>query len=604
MDGAFSIDAASVAEDKLKNSTTIYLKNEQGAVLQSITLETSGNQPLGLNDRFASLVLEGYLSKDNVTCGNPDLENRNIIDCKKETGEEPRLLTFRYNGQGCGAMDHNQAPNRVQCSGNPGSAPAVYVTAIGGGNKYYLINREVSSDGTFSVDAARVGDDKLKSSTAIYLKNAQGNVLQTITLETSGNEPLGLNDRYASLGLAGYMGKNGGVCGKPRIPTTEGDCCDYTGKKPQILTLQYTGDGCDASSHNQDPVKVYCSGGLEYVTFVYVTAESVDGNKRKIIFRDLPVPLNGIFDVDAASIGENKFKKALAFYIKDAQGNLLQEIEFQVSCSEPLGEGNRFGALQLKGYLAENGELCGDQPVSEVCDPSNFCTAIGKRSTIGLMYLGETETGVTAYSKNIGEEFIGSYQNVSPGDFIAFSSLYRNKTSLGHFFLQWAGTQAVEIPVETSEDILGNVYGDFKVVQQLDQEGNDCRIAYSSCIEINRQCGMPAFGLRQQGGPGRVERSVALDRSTMQLFPEKDVNLYPNPARRLVYLGLEDYAGETLDIELYDSVSRRIKRIRVAEAAGTPLEINLAELPNGVYYIIIHPEDGWPISKKLVVARN
>src|SRR5690606_10616821 len=100
----------------------------------------------------------------------------------------------------------------------------------------------------------------------------------------------------------------------------------------------------------------------------YITAESVDGNKRKVIFNDLPTPLNGIFDVDAASIGENKFKKDLAFYIRDAQGNLLQEIKFSASCSEPLGEGNQFGALQVVGYLAENGEICGDPPISEVCD--------------------------------------------------------------------------------------------------------------------------------------------------------------------------------------------------------------------------------------------
>ncbi|MCB9040270.1 MAG: S8 family serine peptidase [Lewinellaceae bacterium] len=601
--GTFSIDAASVAEDKLKNSTTIYLKNAQGAVLQSITLETSGDEPLGMKDQFASLVLEGYLSKDNVTCGNPDLENRNIIDFKKETGEEPRLLTFRYNGQGCGAMDHNQGPGKVQCSGNPGFAPVVYVTAVGDGNKYYLINREVALDGTFSIDAAKVGDDKLKSTTTIYLKDAQGGLLQAITLKTSGSEPLGLNDRYASLDLVGYLGKDGGICGKPRIPTTEGDCCDYTGKKPQILTLQYTGDACDATSHNQDPAKVRCLGGLEYVTFVYITAESVDGNKRDVLFSDLPVPLNGVFDVDAASIGENKFKKSLVFYLKDAQGNLLQEVEFSASCSEPLGEGNQFGALRLKGFFSENGETCGDPPISEVCDPSSFCTAIGKRSAIGLMYLGDTETTVTAYSKAIGQEFIGSYPQVGPGDFIVFSSLYRNASSMGHFFLQWQGGQSVEIPVETSEDILGNIYGDFKVVQQLDQEGNDCRIAYSSCIEINRQCGGSLVALRPQGAPNWVG-SVAPDRSSLQSFPERDVNLYPNPARQVVYLGLEAFSGQTLDIKLYDAVSRQIKRISVVHAADAPLEMNLAEVPNGVYHISITPEDGRPISKKLVVARN
>ncbi len=601
--GTFSADAASVGEDKLKSSMTVYLKNAGGQILQTVKLNTSGSQPLGVDDQFASLVLEGYLSKGGATCGNPRLEDRDILDCERETGEAPRLLTFRYNGLGCGAMDHHQDPGKVQCSGDPGSAPVVYVTATGDDNRYYLINREVSLDGTFSVDAARVGDGKLKNTTRVYLKDAGGQVLQTVELHTSGSQPLGPGDRYAGLDLVGYLGEHGGVCGKPRIPTTDGDCCDHTGKNPQILSLQYTGDGCNATSHNQNPGKVWCSGNPDYAPFVYITGESVDGNKKKALFRGLPVPLNGIFDVDAASIGENKFKKDLAFYIEDAEGNLLQEIEFRASCSEPLGEGNQFGALQLKGYLAENGEICGDPPVSQDCNPTSLCTVAGNRSAIGLMYLGATETTVAAYSKSIGQEFIGSYQQVGPGDFIVFSSLYRNKSSLGHFFLQWSGTQSVQIPVATSVDILGNVYGDFKVVQQLDQEGNDCRIAYSGCSEINRQCGGSAFALRQQETPYPVG-AAALDDLSVQPFPEKDVNLYPNPARQAVYLGLEGYSGETVDIELYNSVSRQIKRIRVVEAAGAPLEINLAGIPNGVYYIIIHTGDGRPISKKLVIARN
>ncbi|MCB9294969.1 MAG: S8 family serine peptidase [Lewinellaceae bacterium] len=602
VDGTFSVDAASAGEDKLKNNTTILLKNAAGQILETVVLHTSGSQPLGRKDLFGGLVLEGYLSKDDVTCGNPEVENRNILDCDKETGESPRLLTFRYTGEGCGAMDHNQDPGKVQCSGDPGFAGEVYVTAIGGSDKYYLINRAVSLDGTFSVDAARVGENKLKNTTTIYLKDADGQILQTVMLETSGSQPLGLNDQYASLRLAGYLGEHGGICGKPRIPTALGDCCDYTGKKPRILTLQYTGDGCNVTTHNQEPGKVYCSGDPGYASFVYVSAESVDGNKREVVFTDLPVPLNGIFDVDATSIGENKFKKDLVFYLKDAQGNLLQEVKFRASCSEPLGEGNQFGALSLKGYVAENGDICGDMPVSQACDPTSGCTTTGKRSAIGLMYLGATETAVAAYSKSVGQEFIGSYLNVGPGDFIVFSSLYRNAGSMGHFFLQWAGGQSVEIPVETSVDILGNVYGDFMVVQQLDQEFNDCRIAFSGCSEVNRQCGEPVLADSQQETSNPVEPTPP-DRFALQAFPEKDVILYPNPARQVVYLGLEDYAGETLDIALYDSVSRQLKRIRVAEAA--PLqEVSLAEIPNGVYYVIIQPEEGRPVSKKLVVARN
>ena len=377
------------------------------------------------------------------------------------------------------------------------------------------------------------------------------------------------------------------------------DCVAATGQGPKILTLRYTGDACSASSHLQDESKVDCSGDPEYAPFVYVTVES-GGKKSKIFFRDLQVPLGGAFDIDANSISRSKLESSVIIFLKDAQGEVLQEIEFHTSGSQPLGVGNQFGALVVEGYVAPDDQLCGLPPVSVVC-PSNLnCSTMGSLSSIGLMYKGSTETTVRANGKSKNKEPLGSYDNVGPGDFILYSSLY-GKKKLKDFYLYWGEDMEVRIPINAPGDLLGETFGDFQVVHLMDQQGNTCRIPFSSCVEVNRQCGEgPEFLALSPDW----NKSLGLDNTNEPLFREKGVNLYPNPARDVVYLNLQDYTGQAVDIALYDPVSRLIKRVQIDQAGGAATEIKLDQLSNGVYTVIIQAEAEAPVSRKLVITRN
>lgn len=595
----FYVDAGALGQDKLNNTLTIQLKGIDRRLLQTVVIQTGGSQPLRIDDQFAGLVLDGYLSKDNEICGQVDLENRTIYDCQKDTGGKPRLLTFRYTGQACNGSLHAQDSKKVTCNGDPDFAPSVYVTAVGDKDKYYTVNQRVDMGGTFSIDAASAGESKLKSTTTFYLKDDHGNLLQRIEINTSGSQPLGLEHKFGSLVLEGYLSEKGEICGSPEIPDIPGDCCNTTGKTAQVLTFQYTGHDHTFSIYNQDPEQVNVSGDPEFAPFIYLTAESGD-KMKEVFFRDLQVPLNSQFDIDAASIGKKKFESDLMLYLKDENGNILQEIKFRTDCSEPLVIGNRFGALQLKGYLAENGETRGVEPVSKVCDPTSSCLAMGKRSSVALVYVGSTLTTVDAFANTDSRDYIGSYPEVGPGDFIVFSSFYQNKDELKHLFLRWGGGSEIEIPVETSVDILGNTYGDFKVVQQLDKEGNDCRIPYSSCYELNRYCGETPAAALELIPPALG--TASLDDFAEPDLVQKNIRLFPNPARNMAYLDFSAFSGQVVDLIIYDPVGRAVWQRRATPTDGTPIEIDVSTLSNGIYNVVVNSEDGARFMRKLVIA--
>ena len=89
--------------------------------------------------------------------------------------------------------------------------------------------------------------------------------------------------------------------------------------------MQYTGDGCDATNHSQDPKKVSVSGDPNDETPVYIVAmdkDDPDYSKAKIWFEGI-VDLDGEFDISALNAGESKLKSKTYVYIYDVTGSLL-----------------------------------------------------------------------------------------------------------------------------------------------------------------------------------------------------------------------------------------------------------------------------------------
>jgi len=145
-----------------------------------------------------------------------------------------------------------------------------------------------------------------------------------------------------------------------------------SGQKPQALVMQYTGD--NASSHSQDASKVAIEGNPLGATTVRIVAASkadVDDPKAEIYF-DGEVNFGETFAIDALLAGKAKLKAETHVSIFAPDGELLQTVKFHTSCSQPLILGNRFGAIDLVGFVGDEGIRIGDVPVEMLTSLSGF----------------------------------------------------------------------------------------------------------------------------------------------------------------------------------------------------------------------------------------
>ena len=175
----------------------------------------------------------------------------------------------------------------------------------------------------------------------IHKKNLARGKMRHLLLAT-GSEILGLP--------GGSLAKR--VNFQQALGEDEGPCEDG---KPQILTMQYTGEGCFQSAHFQDLDKVECHGDPAFAPVVRIRAtekENPDDDGGKLWFED-EVALGEFFSIDARTHDEDKLKSKTYVHIRDLDGNLLQSVRFETSCSEPLILGDRYGALVLEDYTPE-----------------------------------------------------------------------------------------------------------------------------------------------------------------------------------------------------------------------------------------------------------
>ena len=129
------------------------------------------------------------------------------------------------------------------------------------------------------------------------------------------------------------------------------DLCPGRGKKPQVLTMVYTGDDCSATNTSQEPGKVSCSGDPGFAAMVHIISRDPSG---KQIWFEGDVALGGAFDIDATNAGATRLKGDTIVDIYDASGTtLLQSVQFHTSCSQPLVSGDQFGGVELLGFIAE-----------------------------------------------------------------------------------------------------------------------------------------------------------------------------------------------------------------------------------------------------------
>jgi hypothetical protein len=182
-------------------------------------------------------------------------------------------------------------------------------------------------------------------------------------IHTSCSQPIGVGQISGDFEITAGNSFNGGaLCPLGQVPPDPDPSADLCANgKPQILTMEYTGEDCGASSHSQEAKKVSCSGDPGSAGTVYIIAcdkkniADLGNDKTKIWFEGF-VKLYETFDINATSLGESKLKAETVVHIfasMDLVNDWLQSVRFHTSCSQPLNLEDQFGSLKLEGFVAE-----------------------------------------------------------------------------------------------------------------------------------------------------------------------------------------------------------------------------------------------------------
>ncbi|MHC5005628.1 MAG: DUF7467 domain-containing protein, partial [Planctomycetota bacterium] len=160
------------------------------------------------------------------------------------------------------------------------------------------------------------------------------------------SQPLFVDNQFGAHLLADCTGENEPI---------KGSCCEYG--KPRVLTMEYNGLDCGATSHMQDPGKVSCDdyGPLTDTVFILSTNKANPADSSAKVWFSGVVTLGQLYDIDAANAGLARLENATFVHVFDGEGGtLLQSTEFHTSCSQPLAVGDQYGASLLVDCLGED----------------------------------------------------------------------------------------------------------------------------------------------------------------------------------------------------------------------------------------------------------
>ena len=254
-------------------------------------------------------------------------------------------------------------------------------------------------------------------------------------------------------------------------PVTESDC---KGKLTK-MTLVYTGQGCEASSHSQTLKKVNCIGDPAGANSVSVLVTDKKG--RKMWASKSNVNVGDSIEVDVANaIGKNKHGKGklltdkhLSSQTKVTISNdsmVIQEILFHTSCSQPLNVGDQFGGVRITSLTStKGGDVVYVEPEEDICITELPYVApphcLGKLEYIQLRYTG----GGCDSSDNTQDPdqvtCTGDANSVSPVRIVA------TDTSGNYVYLD-TGTASVNlgglVDIDAFNAILDTIRGETKVM--------------------------------------------------------------------------------------------------------------------------------------------
>ena len=201
-------------------------------------------------------------------------------------------------------------------------------------------------------------------------------------------------------------------------PDVVGDAC--VGKVTSF-SFTYTGGGCEATSHLQNPRKVSCVGGVSDSDPVDILVSGKRRKRwswdagwwgnletRKVIFSsESGVNVGDEIVVEAASAGRQRIGGHTGIMIAKSDGSheLLEMDHFKTNCSQPFGPGMVFGSIQITSVTSTYGGTVDLPPEEEECVdeidvvPAPHC--LGKVKSLALRYTGgDCSQTLTTQSSN------------------------------------------------------------------------------------------------------------------------------------------------------------------------------------------------------------
>jgi hypothetical protein len=141
------------------------------------------------------------------------------------------------------------------------------------------------------------------------------------------------------------------------IPSQDGELCT---QRPTEISFRFNaGDDCTVSSNTQDSGKWSCSDIAATGAPVQIIVSKPDGNNVSLDTGPGATVNDGdAVTATAANAGRSDFDSESRIQILDGNGGLLQDITLHTSCSQDLRIGDRFGAIEVVGFVnAEQGSV-------------------------------------------------------------------------------------------------------------------------------------------------------------------------------------------------------------------------------------------------------
>jgi len=334
LDDTFEIDANVVGKAQLEATTYVFVKDQAGNLLQTVMFHTSCSQPLNLGDQFGSIQLVGFLGEsgegDTYSEPQPGYFGEDADNPEGPTasaGDDTIIWTYIVTGSGVDiplsnitVTDDNGTPSDPSDDFSPEP-----------------IEENGFNVGDTDMDGLLDGNETWLFRASRFAELGQYGNIATVEGTTPWSQTVSDQDP------SHYKG----------VLSTSDQCAD---SKAKVLTMLYTGDGPEATSHSQDAGKVSVEGDPNGASPVYITVankENLSDSKTKIYLQDFEISLSETFDIDATVVGKTRLEATTYVFVKDEDGNLLQLVMFHTSCSQPLILGDQFGSIQLVGFISE-----------------------------------------------------------------------------------------------------------------------------------------------------------------------------------------------------------------------------------------------------------